>query len=147
MKYIKYQLKDTPDGKLALFDAIDPRQVGDYIYCMVADGFNMNQDGFNIVEITESEFPFTADETCQRRIQAGYTANGITLDLTAEARNQFTAQTVLLGLADFTGSVTIADINGVLKEVSYDDYKQLMLGYGLYYQSIWAESKQRTGSL
>lgn len=147
MKFIKYQLKDTPDGKLALFDAIEPRQIGDFIYCMVPDGFDMNQDGFNIVELTEADFPFTPSELYERKVQSGYNAGDFVLDLSPDARNQFTAQTVLLGLADYTGSVTIADINGVLHSVSYNEYKTLMLGYGQYYQNIWAASKINSGSI
>jgi hypothetical protein len=81
--------------------------------------------------------------------QGYYSADfNITLALRLEDINIFSALINMLNLATRRGfsipSVEVADINGTSFNFDTDNAELLLLAYGVYYRSLWAENIRKT---
>jgi len=103
-------------------------------------------EGWAITQLPVEEIKRNA---YQATIDAGYTVPGlgITLAMQESDRNAFTGllsllnEAISMGLKTITDPVAIADITGASYTVTIGQFKQIMLGYGLYISELWASSK------
>lgn len=95
---------------------------------------------WNLVELSPQEI-------YANKIAAGYEVSpeGFTLRLGDEDRDKFTQMLTLLRELEFLGGITdetpqtIADINGNIHTITTLRFRQIMVGYGLYYKNLWDE--------
>lgn len=97
---------------------------------------------WNVVDKPEEE---VSSESFYTALQEGYLVEpeGFTLALQENDQNAFTRLLTLLsvaGTSDDTNTV-IADKDGVLRTATYGRLKEILIGYGVYYQQLWAANK------
>jgi hypothetical protein len=79
------------------------------------------------------------------QISAGYTVDpeGFILGLAESDRNAFTQMLTLtqealsLGMVDNDTNQTIADKSGVKHSITTLRFRQIMIGYGMYFKGLW----------
>jgi hypothetical protein len=115
---------------------------------------------YSVVDLSPEELQEQADaqalidaqilESQQRQaiydqIDAGYLVEpeGFTLGLTESDRNAFTQMLTLtqealsLGMVDNDTNQTIADKSGVKHSITTLRFRQIMIGYGMYFKGLW----------
>lgn len=98
-----------------------------------------------VISYTKETIQKSAQEIFQDKIMAGYIVKpeGFVLGLEEKDQNAFTRLLTLLSVAGAPDSAPtqISDKEGKLWSVTVGRLKQILVQYGLYYQTIWAESK------
>ena len=99
------------------------------------------------IEAKEAEFlQFQTDrENYKTALQSGYTVQpeGFTLKLDEKDRQAFTSMLLLvkegldLSLIDNNTIQTITDNSGITQSITTLRFRQIMVGYGMYYKSLW----------
>jgi hypothetical protein len=115
---------------------------------------------YSVVDLTPEELQERADAQAQMEAQAllsqqiqainsqineGYTVNpeGFVLGLAESDRNAFTQMLTLvqealsLGLISNDTNQVIADKSGAKHSITTLRFRQIMLGYGMYYKGLW----------
>jgi hypothetical protein len=90
-----------------------------------------------------------AHRVFNEKIILGYvTGLGFNLGVQESDRSQFTQMLVLINSAQMAGFIddssiqTIADIDGELHDITTGQFKEIILGYGIYCKDLWDEMKQ-----
>lgn len=88
----------------------------------------------------------TPKEIFEEKVREGYKVEpeGFILGLNEDDQNAFTRLLTLLSVSQAPDSMKtqISDKNGQIWSVTVGRLKEILVSYGLYYQSIWAASKQ-----
>lgn len=107
-------------------------------------------DNRYIISYTKEQIQLTPEEQFQKTISQGYTVEpeGFVLALEEKDQNAFTRLLTLLTVAGVSDSAPtqISDKDGRLWSVTVGRLKQILVQYGLYYQTIWAQFKQNQSS-
>lgn len=97
---------------------------------------------WSVIDKTEDEI---SNDSFYTALQEGYFVEpeGFTLALQESDQNAFTRLLTLLSIANADNELetSIADKDGVLHTVTYGRLKEILTGYGVYYQQLWAASK------
>lgn len=97
---------------------------------------------WSVIDKSEDEI---SNESFNTALQEGYLVEpeGFTLALQESDQNAFTRLLTLLSVAGVSNdaSTMIADKDGVLYGVTYGRLKEILTGYGIYYQQLWAANK------
>ena len=97
---------------------------------------------WSVVDKSEDEI---SNESFFTALQDGYLVEpeGFTLALQESDQNAFTRLLTLFSVAGVsdTTETSIADKDGVLHTVTYGRLKEILTGYGVYYQQLWAATK------
>jgi hypothetical protein len=108
------------------------------------DDINPNLSAFKYWQVDEYEYQSEPDRIYNQAIEAGYvTPMGYTLALTDKDRAQFVSMLVLLREAGVPDGMetAISDNSGSLHTLTVVQLRQLLVGYGLYYQNLWSTYK------
>ena len=95
---------------------------------------------FNPVEIAKYDYPFSPEELFVEKVKDGFdTGNGYRLAMGDNDRNQWTSLLVLYreSNAPDTTELQIADIDGNLHTVTLAQFRQIAIGLGQAYASLW----------
>lgn len=98
------------------------------------------------VTYSKREKTLTPKQIFDKKIKDGYLVSpeNFTLGLSNDDQNAFTRLLTLCSLAGMTDQmdVQISDKDGALKTLKLGRLKQILLSYGAYYQTIWADYKK-----
>lgn len=98
-----------------------------------------------IISYKKEQKKETASEKFYRLLEEGYKVDpeGYTLDLNEESQNAFARLLTLLDISGASDSLgtQIADKEGVLHSITVGRLREILVSYGMYYQTIWVEYK------
>ena len=77
------------------------------------------------------------------QVSQGYTLNGVTIAIDVDNLTEFSKLTTMLMLVGASDEqiVTIVDISGVIQTLTYAVYKNLVIGAGQRYLTLWTNLK------
>jgi len=137
MKTIRYDIENPgilPEG-------FTPSHVsGSWAYATI-DERNPAFNNVNYVDVDSYEYESEPQRIFLEAVEAGYaTGLGYRLAMGDTDRNQWTALLVLYREANApdTTELQIADIDGYLHTVTLAQFRQLAIGLGQAYASLWA---------